>query len=833
MAVNRALLDAVSRSARQHALALTLENAAAILADSSREFDVTVWTVFTGGKKSTRSGEEKVAPWREFGEWLADYAKLVVEKGCGAWYMGARSENGRCRDQDIDAVTQLTFDTEHTGDWVRVRHVLEAAGLGHVVQRSSSHTPDDPRWHLSLPMTDALACRKWWWRLAYRHLIVWFATVGGLAFDLASDPPVYGFDPAIDRLGQPVFPAARRTQDQLPPETACSEGRALNLIEFLERTGFDPWRDAKHVRSRSRAGSAPKSPRLAGTSEATKPFELLLAFRAAGMLGPQVGAGKWAVRCPWEDAHTTGSRFDSSTVVFRPRAGKRIGGFHCSHAHCADRGVVEVLAALPAAAVLTAKSELARANGPDEHDLLRPPLTDSGNAERVIELFGRQVRYVGTWRRWIVSNGSRWQLDETNLVQDLGKRMVRTLYGVASRVEDPDRRRALAQFAIACEARPRREAMICLAASERTVAITHRVLDVNHWMLNVQNGTLDLRTGQLLPHNPDDLITKIVDVPYIADAEAPLWHAFLRRITAGDEGLQSFLQRAAGYSLTGNVGEQCLLFIYGLGANGKTIFMLILKAIAGEYAITGAPNLLLLKRNDEHPTGLADLFGARIVLCPEMEAGRSFSEVLIKQLTGGDPIKARRMHEDFWEFSPTHKLWLSGNHRPIVRGTDHGIWRRIRLIPFTVTIPKDEQDRELLNKLRRELPGILRWAVDGCLAWQRDGLAEPAVVRDATDVYRAEQDLLAQFIADACVVGPTNRVSQQALRAAYDDWCRANGATAVESRDFASGLQERGVVAKDSIRIPGVKNPTRGWVGLALRSEERTFNREAPHSHPS
>ncbi|MDP8952545.1 MAG: phage/plasmid primase, P4 family, partial [Actinomycetota bacterium] len=232
--------------------------------------------------------------------------------------------------------------------------------------------------------------------------------------------------------------------------------------------------------------------------------------------------------------------------------------------------------------------------------------------------------------------------------------------------------------------------------------------------------------------------------------------------------------------------------LYGPGANGKSTLINVVLEMLGGYGKQAAPDLLMAKHG-AHPTELADLFGARLVAAQETEDGRRLAEGLVKQLTGGDRIKARYMRQDFWEFDPTHKVWLATNHKPEIRGTDHAIWRRIRLIPFDVIIPKEEQDPRLPEKLRSELPGILAWAIEGCLAWQREGLGEPPEVRAATEGYRAEQDVLAAFFEECCVIREGTWAPFKDLYAAYAAWAEDSGEKPESKRKFGSRLKERGM----------------------------------------
>jgi putative DNA primase/helicase len=266
--------------------------------------------------------------------------------------------------------------------------------------------------------------------------------------------------------------------------------------------------------------------------------------------------------------------------------------------------------------------------------------------------------------------------------------------------------------------------------------------------------------------------------------------------------------------LTGDTGEQCLLILHGSGANGKSVLLEVLGSMLGAYAKQAAPDLLLAKTQDRHPTEIADLFGSRLVTAIETSEGRRLAEALVKQMTGGDKMKARFMRQDFFEFDATHKLWLATNHKPQVRGTDYAIWRRIRLIPFEVTIPKEEQVKGLAGKLlAEEAPGILAWMVRGCLSWQRQGLAPPSKVTEATEAYRKEMDVLQGFLDEKCVIHPTAQATASALFKAYQSWCEEAGEQAETQQSFGSRLTERGFIRE--------KKGTIEWYGIGLLAVER------------
>lgn len=443
--------------------------------------------------------------------------------------------------------------------------------------------------------------------------------------------------------------------------------------------------------------------------------------------------------------------------------------------------------------------------------------TDTGNAERLVAQHGADLRYCHPWQKWMAWDGCRWRIDVTAEVRRRAKDTARSIYSEASSIPGTDqaaemRRKELGAWARRSEARERRSAMIELAQSERHIPVLPEQLDADPWRLNCLNGVLDLRTGQLHPHRRSDLLTKLAPVAYDPEATCPTWLAFLRAIMDGNDELIGFLQRFAGYSLTGVIREHVLVVCYGTGSNGKSTFLETLTAMLGDYAWQAPPDLLMLKSLDAHPTDVAGLFGVRLAACIETASGRRLDEARVKMLTGGDQVTARRMREDFWTFRPTHKLVLGTNHKPVVATTDHGTWRRQKLVPFTVTIPNENQDRLLPEKLRRELSGILGWAVQGCLDWQRQGLGDAEAIREATEAWRDESDALGGFLATCCEMAPRATVQARELYARFVGYCEANGEDPLRQKPFGQRLAERGFAATKG--TGGV----RLWRGLRLAS---------------
>jgi putative DNA primase/helicase len=433
--------------------------------------------------------------------------------------------------------------------------------------------------------------------------------------------------------------------------------------------------------------------------------------------------------------------------------------------------------------------------------------TDQGNGQRLVARHGQDLCYMYPWKKWLVWDGRRWTIDETGEVQRRAKETVQSIYAEASGALVEEVRKALAKHAAQSESEARRRSMIAAAQSEDGVAIRPEDLDTDPWLLNCLNGTIDLRTGKLGPHHREDLITKLCPVEFDPKAGCPTWLGFLMRVLAESEKLIAFLQKAIGYSLSGLTLEQCFFILYGLGANGKSTLLETIKRLLSDYASQASMDTFLAKSRDGGvPNDIAALRGARLVTAVEVDNGRFLSESLIKRLTGEDEIAARFLYCEVFTYRPQCKIWLGTNHKPVIRGGDHAIWRRVHLIPFTVQIPVAEQDRDLQEKLRQELPGILNWAVEGCLRWQSEGLEAPAEVSSATKAYQDEMDVLGDFLSECCIIGAGLSVAAGDLYKAYRSWADGNGEKVpLTQQTFGTELTDRGF------------DPDRGSGGKRLR----------------
>jgi putative DNA primase/helicase len=454
------------------------------------------------------------------------------------------------------------------------------------------------------------------------------------------------------------------------------------------------------------------------------------------------------------------------------------------------------------------------------------PLTDSGNAERFAAMNGDKLRHCLKINRWYYFDGYCWN-------SELGEEMawqsaIKTVRAIVKDADDvigkTDRERIL-QFSLGSESAPKIRAMLSLAKTLPPIVCQIGEFDKDAFLFNCANGTIDLRTGELRERRPEDMITKLSPGPYIPGAKLPLFDDCLDSATGGDNELKDYLQKAFGYSMTGDTSEEVLFFVYGPTATGKTTMLESIKAAFGSYAMTTDFDTFLKRqqvggtRND-----IARLNGARFVNSVEIDEGRALAEVIIKQMTGGDTVSARFLYSEHTEFKPSFKLWLGANHAPKADDRDDALFRRIRIIPFTHTIPENERDPKVKQVLRDPKiagPAILAWAVEGCLKWQREGLKTPASIREATQDYRDEQDPLRDFFNNevefdgGCYVGVT------ALRQRYDIWAKEVGLKfTLGPRQFNDRLQDKGCVRKVK-EIPndvGTIKATKCWLGVTLQT---------------
>jgi P4 family phage/plasmid primase-like protien len=438
---------------------------------------------------------------------------------------------------------------------------------------------------------------------------------------------------------------------------------------------------------------------------------------------------------------------------------------------------------------------------PDDRPVSRPRRfnrTDLGNAERLVAWHGSDLRYCHPWSKWLVWDRKRWAEDQTGESRRRARKTVRAIYREASAEEDEEKRKELVQHAVSSEKRDRIAAMLYLGQAEAGIPILPGEMDADPWAFNFLNGTLDLRIGELRPHRRQDLITKLCPLNYVPDAPCPLWLRTLELFLVKSE-LIAYFRKIVGSAMAGVTRDHILPVCHGSGSNGKTTLLgMLLEGFGPDYAMKAMSDLLMAKKNETHPTDRADLFGKRLVIAIESEAGRRLNETQVKELTGGDTIRARRMREDPWEFKPSHTIMMATNHEPTIRGTDIGIWRRLKKIPFVVSLDDSQADKTMPEKLRGELAGIMAWAVQGCLEWQKEGLEPPADVVAATAEYRSKQDLIGAFLDEHTTTGPTFKVAASELYGRYSEWAKFANEFVISMKAFGMSMQERGLKPRKS-----------------------------------
>jgi putative DNA primase/helicase len=403
----------------------------------------------------------------------------------------------------------------------------------------------------------------------------------------------------------------------------------------------------------------------------------------------------------------------------------------------------------------------------------------------------------------LIWDGHRWCKDGTHHIVELAKTTAKGIYSEAANCTDADLAKNLAKHAGKSLDVGRIDAMVKLARSDPRIVERPAHLDRQDELLGVANGVIDLRNGTLRSARPEDLITRHSPVSFDAKAECPTWWRFLNRVMRNTHTysrdkrkrrqLVAYLQRVVGYALSGRTDEQVLFFLFGFGANGKTTFLKVMEDLFGSELSCQLPYDALVARKQPRSASndIARLDGMRAVFTSEVEDGTFLAESLVKQLTGSDTITARFLYGEFFDFEPRFKLFIAGNHKPVIRGDDLGIWRRLQLVPFEVTIPEAERDTRLLEKLRLELPGILNWALRGFRTWRKDGLSPPPAIIKAGKEYREEMDILGDWIAERCVVGPGLSIGASGAYQSYSEWAKENGYKPMGSKSFYRKLAER------------------------------------------
>ncbi len=412
-------------------------------------------------------------------------------------------------------------------------------------------------------------------------------------------------------------------------------------------------------------------------------------------------------------------------------------------------------------------------------------LNELGNAERIAYEYGHAIRYVSEMG-WMLWDGKRWKIDNKLQIERIANKVLREL----EKSEDEIER----SWARKCGKRNIR--MNSIKDLMPLVPAEREEFDRHKFLFNCANGVLNLKDGKLKPHDRDLRLSKLSNVEFNENAKCPVWLNFLQQIFKGDNDLIDYMQRLVGYSMTGDISEQGMYFLVGGGSNGKSTFINIIKALMGDYGLQTKSDTFIKKKNDGANNDIARLASARFVSAVESEEGEKLQESLVKTITGGEPLLARFLRQEYFEFIPEFKVFFTTNHKPVIGGVDDGIWRRVKIIPFTLNLKPHQRDKKLEEKLSLEMSGILNWAVEGCLKWQRSGLKEPRVVVDATGQYKEDMDILAPFLNEACYIDePKNeaiKIEAKELYKIYDSWCYKSGERTLGNRSFYRMLETKG-----------------------------------------
>lgn len=532
----------------------------------------------------------------------------------------------------------------------------------------------------------------------------------------------------------------------------------------------------------------------------------------AGLTDENTDDDKVFVKCPWEDQHTTRGN-GTDVVVFHDADAKGFPWtFHCSHDHCADKDVMSLLDWCEDRTPGCVDEACAKT-----YEQLDPSFNDAGRADRFVARYGRDLRFVPEREVWLTWERDRWKLDTDGAVERFALAMSKAMLHAAAEMKGVDdasvrARNAAGKEALACGDRRNIADFVHLARVNPLVLLPVDQLDADPWVVGAKNLVVDLRTGVTRPYTRTDFITRTLACDVDPGATCPRWEKFMEEVLP-DEDVRHYVHKAVGYSLTGNMREHVFFFLYGGGRNGKSTFVKTLETrVLGKLCVRAGKGITTANESGKYPEReVAELAGARTILSSETEIGQKLNEGVIKDLSGGDVMRGRHLYEGGFDFAPVGKLWVMGNHKPVIKGTDGGIWRRVRLIPFTQKFEGDKDDRQMEDKLAAEASGILNWAVRGCLLWQKEGLEMPQVMQAAVNAYKRDEDRLADFIEDETFENPSGEVTNAALYQRYKNHCEDNGTHPWSSKALGKALrEERGWRSAK-------RNAGAVWLGVSLR----------------
>jgi P4 family phage/plasmid primase-like protien len=725
-----------------------------------------------------------------------------------------RTKRGSLRhDANVLGITgiEADYDGEKIAFEVAVEK-LAGAGIRSLLYTSPSHTEDTPRWRVLCPTSKELPPE------ARGHLVARLnGILGGIlapeSFTLSQSYfyGAIGRNPshqAVNLPGKPIDEAeeldagaiGKPSKPKVPPA-----GRSQREVGFTFQHHGTAWGRAALVRECNAIRAAGPGQKWHAINRAGYAIGGLV---AAGELqeGPALASLKDAV-------HSLEAQCDDFGHALRTLEMGFADGKAAPRAAPPPRPAVPRYMQLSPPKNDQTISDVEPLPGTDTpHDIEPLPgrdtphdieLTEDGVALEFERRFHHLLRYCHTLKRWHEWQETHWHPNKDHKAFHWARELVRQ----HNRKAEPKIKAITGKTAFAGGVEK-------FAQAARCFAVTAEIWDADHWLLGTPGGIVDLRTGQLRPAKQEDFVTKIAATTPADRTDCPIWLAFLQQATGGDRDLIRFLQQWAGYCLTGIIREHALVFIYGPGGNGKSVFLNILRAILADYCSTAAMDTFTEAGTRRHLTFLAMLRGARLVTATETEEGEPWAEARIKQMTGGDPITANVMRGDPFTFTPAFKLTIAGNHKPALRNVDEAMKRRFNVVPF-LHVP-EKPDRELETKLQAELPGILRWAIEGCLDWQAHGLARPQVVLHATADYLEGQDLIGRWIAERCIMAPHLEVKPGQLVSDCRAWAQANGETPPAASQLRGALE----------RVRGIRYATtrgiRTWKGIGLRPDQDT-----------
>ncbi len=442
--------------------------------------------------------------------------------------------------------------------------------------------------------------------------------------------------------------------------------------------------------------------------------------------------------------------------------------------------------------------------------------SDITNRDFFIKAYSHRVRYCISWNKFLIWNGTCWQIDTRGRVEEMCVDFIHFMYRALRSIDDKQLRIIFEKHLVRSENYRRIQGMVGLLKMSKDIKVEDFEMDRDNYLFNTSTQTINLKTSRIRDATTKDLITKKSNFIFDKDAQCPTWNMFLQQIFNKDQDLIHFVQKAMGYSLSGDTSEQCLFILWGTGANGKSTFLNVLQQLFGDYACcTGTDTFM--KKSSEHSNDIARLKGLRLVTTNEVEQGKPLSESLVKQITGEDELTARFLYGEYFSYKPTFKIFMATNHKPRIRGADNGIWRRIKMIPFTVTIPPEQRDKKLTEKLIAENSGILNWLLAGYVMWKKEGLTmEPDAVRNANEEYRMDMDVVGTFVNECLDIDASMkwRLNNTLLYNTYMKWCTKNNERLQSQKWLTQRMVEKGFKRM-------LSNGERLWLGLILKDNWR------------